>query len=121
MTLQGLCVPLQARSLPSRTFPQVFLQQCLGVMTLWEHQQRLLANDILVTLLPVAPDGLRDAQVLGLLSAIWHQVSGNHQPALWERALLPWTDTLRAGSKQCLCPRLVVLVTVSGLVVQQPV
>ena len=44
-------------------------------MTLWEHQQRLLANDILVTLLPVASDGLRDAQVLGLLSAIWHQVS----------------------------------------------
>lgn len=74
----------KARSLPSRTFPQVFLQQCLGVMTLWEHQQRLLANDILVTLLPVASDGLRDAQVLGLLSAIWHQVAiPDNQPVVF--------------------------------------
>lgn len=39
----------------------------------------------------------------------------------WGEGLLPWTDILRAGSKQCLCLRLVVPVIRSGLVVQQPV
>jgi len=66
---------LQARALPSRTFPQVFLHHMMGMCSGWEPPQRLLVHSCLITLLPVATDGLKDTQLHGLLSTIWHEVS----------------------------------------------
>lgn len=66
---------LQARALPSRTFPQVFLHHMMGMCSGWEPSQRLLVHSCLITLLPVATDGLKDTQLHGLLSTIWHEVS----------------------------------------------
>ena len=65
---------VQARALPSRTFPQVFLHHMMGMCSSWESADRLLVHACLVTLLPVATDGLRDIQLHGLLSTIWHEV-----------------------------------------------
>lgn len=70
--------PLQARALPSRTFPQVFLHHMMGMCSSWDSADRLLVHACLVTLLPVATDGLRDAQLHGLLSTIWHEVRSLH-------------------------------------------
>ena len=47
----------------------------MGMCNGWESPHRLLVHSCLVTLLPVATDGLRDAQLHGLLSTIWHEVS----------------------------------------------
>ena len=66
---------LQARALPSRTFPQVFLHHMMGMCSGWEPPQRLLVHSCLITLLPVATDDLKDTQLHGLLSTIWHEVS----------------------------------------------
>lgn len=65
---------LQARALPSRTFPQVFLHHMMGICSGWEPPQRMLVHSSLITLLPVATDGLKDTQLHGLLSTIWHEV-----------------------------------------------
>ncbi|KAK9811710.1 hypothetical protein WJX72_008813 [[Myrmecia] bisecta] len=70
----------KARALPSRTFPQVLLQEMMAIMTQWEVTQRLLAHRLFITLLPVATDGLRDAQVHGLLSTAWHEVAVHNNP-----------------------------------------
>ena len=40
----------------------------------WQVPQRLLVHSCLITLLPVATDGLKDTQLHGLLSTIWHEV-----------------------------------------------
>lgn len=66
---------MQARALPSRTFPQVFLHHMMGMCASWQLPQRLLVHTCLITLLPVATDGLKDTQLHGLLSTIWHEVS----------------------------------------------
>lgn len=73
---------MQARALPSRTFPQVFLHHMMGMCASWQVPQRLLVHSCLVTLLPVATDGLKDTQVHGLLSTIWHEVSHRSSVAL---------------------------------------
>lgn len=65
---------MQARELPGRAFPQVLLQELMGVMSVAQPPQRRLTHLTLVQLLPVAPAGLRDTQALGLLSTIWHEV-----------------------------------------------
>ena len=46
----------------------------MGMCAAWEAPQRLLVHSCLVTLLPVATDGLKDTQLHGLLSTIWHEV-----------------------------------------------
>lgn len=53
----------------------------MGMCASWQVPQRLLVHSCLVTLLPVATDGLKDTQLHGLLSTIWHEVSC-HPPLL---------------------------------------
>lgn len=60
----------------------------MGMCSSWESADRLLVHACLVTLLPVATDGLRDAQLHGLLSTIWHEAS----------------NALMAASSCGLCP-----------------
>ena len=57
----------------------------MGMCAAWEVPQRLLVHSCLVTLLPVATDGLKDTQLHGLLSTVWHEVS-----ALLSVASLSW-------------------------------
>ena len=49
----------------------------MGMCASWQVPQRLLVHSCLVTLLPVATDGLKDTQLHGLLSTVWHEVAAN--------------------------------------------
>lgn len=90
--------PAKARALPSRTFPQVFLHHMMGMCASWQVPQRLLVHSCLVTLLPVATDGLKDTQVHGLLSTIWHEVAIQSNPPGMFASL---DALLAAGTAHC--------------------
>ena len=90
---------LQARALPSRTFPQVFLHHMMGMCASWQVPQRLLVHSCLVTLLPVATDGLKDTQLHGLLSTIWHEVSLTYSAVFRLKQLELSCYLLRSGLK----------------------
>ena len=67
-----------------RTFPSLLLQELASIMAHWEPQQRLLAHQLLLQLLPAAADGLKEQQAAMLLSGVWHEAAfrGN-QPAAY--------------------------------------
>lgn len=65
-TARGLSVA------PRASVSSLLLQELAGIAVHWGPQQRLLAHRLLLQLLPLAADGLKEQQAAVLLSAAWH-------------------------------------------------
>lgn len=75
------------------TFPSLLLRELAGIAAGWQMQQRLLAHKLMLQMLPVAVDGLKEQQAAMLLSAVWHAAALEaNQPA----AFVALEQTLRA-------------------------
>lgn len=74
-------------------FSSLLLQQLAGITVAWGPQQRLLSHQLLLQLLPLAADGLREQQASVLLSAAWHEAALDDSPPA---AYVALDSTLRA-------------------------
>lgn len=69
---------------PRGGLSSLLLQELAGVVVNWGPQQRLLAHQLVLALLPAAVDGLKEQQAAVLLSAVWHEAAmGSNPPAAY--------------------------------------
>jgi hypothetical protein len=65
---------VQARVLPSNTFPEVQLRELMGIILHGEGPLRERGCRLLAALLPVSPQGLTAPQAHAVFSALWYAV-----------------------------------------------
>lgn len=88
-------------------FPSLLLQELAGITVAWGPQQRLLAHQLLLQLLPLAVDGLREQQASVLLSAAWHEAALGDSPPAAYVALDSTLRTLLGAAPAASLPQVV--------------
>lgn len=88
-------------------FPSLLLQELAGITVAWGPQQRLLAHQLLLQLLPLAMDGLREQQASVLLSAAWHEAALGDSPPAAYVALDSTLRTLLGAAPAASLPQVV--------------